>query len=152
MVSGDNPDAPPTILNLIYILERTFTDLKSEVVQLRESVDRLRVSNRDLNLEILELTSTVQDLVAAQRPILASQRSRPTPEETPTLIEAQPVQNEDRELQVGDCVRFTSRQQFGVEGTVHSFTNQCVRITIEGQRRPVIRSKNNLVRIPTSQN
>ena len=59
MVSEENPDAPPNLLNLIYILERTFTEFESEIVLLWESVDRLRVSNRDLNLEILELTSTV---------------------------------------------------------------------------------------------
>ena len=139
MVSEENPEAPPSLLNLIYVLERTFTKPESEITLLRESVDRLRVSNRDLNLELLKLTSTAQDLVAAQ--------CRPTSVETTTPIEAQPVQDEERPLQIGDRVRITSRQHFGIEGTIHSFTNQRVRIQIEGRCRPIIRAANNIQRI-----
>ena len=137
MVSEENPEAPPNLLNLIYILERTFNDLESEIVLLRESIDQLRISNRDLNLELLELASTAQDLVT----------QRPAQEETPVPIEAQPVENEERPLQIGDRVRIVSRQHFGVEGTIHSFTNQRVRIQIEGRRRPIIRAANNIQRI-----
>ena len=137
MVSEENPEAPPNLLNLIYILERTFNDLESEIVLLRESIDQLRISNRDLHLELLELASTAQDLVT----------QRPAQEETPAPIEAQPVENEERPLQIGDRVRIVSRQHFGVEGTIHSFTNQRVRIQIEGRRRPIIRAANNIQRI-----
>ena len=137
MVSEENPEAPPNLLNLIYILERTFNDLESEIVLLRESIDQLRISNRDLHLELLELASTAQDLAT----------QRPTQEETPVPIEAQPVENEERPLQIGDRVRIVSRQHFGVEGTIHSFTNQRVRIQIEGRRRPIIRAANNIQRI-----
>ena len=62
-------------------------------------------------------------------------------------VEAQPVEQEDRPLRIGDRVRITSRQQFGVVGEVHSFTNQRVRVRVEGRRRPIIRSTNNLQRI-----
>ena len=137
MVSEENPEAPPNLLNLIYILERTFNDLESEIVLLRESIDQLRISNRDLHLELLELASTAQDLVT----------QRPAQEETPVPIEAQPVENEERPLQIGDRVRIVSRQHFGVEGTIHSFTNQRVRIQIVGRRRPIIRAANNIQRI-----
>ena len=137
MVSEENPEAPPNLLNLIYILERTFNDLESEIVLLRESIDQLRISNRDLHLELLELASTAQDLVT----------QRPAQEETPAPIEAQPVENEERPLQIGDRVRIVSRQHFGVEGTIHSFTNQRVRIQIVGRRRPIIRAANNIQRI-----
>ena len=137
MVSEENPEAPPNLLNLIYILERTFNDLESEIVLLRESIDQLRISNRDLHLELLELASTAQDLTT----------QRPAQEETPAPIEAQPVENEERPLQIGDRVRIVSRQHFGVEGTIHSFTNQRVRIQIVGRRRPIIRAANNIQRI-----
>ena len=137
MVSEENPEAPPNLLNLIYILERTFNDLESEIVLLRESIDQLRISNRDLHLELLELASTAQDLVT----------QRPAQEETPVPIEAQPVENEERPLQIGGRVRIVSRQHFGVEGTIHSFTNQKVCIQIEGRRRPIIRAANNIQRI-----
>ena len=137
MVSEENPEAPPNLLNLIYILERTFNDLEREIVLLWESIDQLRISNRDLHLELLELASTAQDLAT----------QRPSQEETPVPIEAQPVENEERPLQIGDRVRIVSRQHFGVEGTIHSFTNQRVRIQIVGRRRPIIRAANNIQRI-----
>ena len=137
MVSEENPEAPPNLLNLIYILERTFNDLEREIVLLWESIDQLRISNRDLHLELLELASTAQDLAT----------QRPAQEETPVPIEAQPVENEERPLQIGDRVRIVSRQHFGVEGTIHSFTNQRVRIQIVGRRRPIIRAANNIQRI-----
>ena len=104
---------------------------------LRESIDQLRISNRDLHLELLELASTAQDLAT----------QRPAQEETPVPIEAQPVENEERPLQIGDRARIVSRQHFGVEGTIHSFTNQRLRIQIEGRRRPIIRAANNIQRI-----
>ena len=69
-----------------------------------------------------------------------------------TTIEAQPVNDdEERPLRVGDRVRVTSRQLFGEVGTIHSFTNQRVRVTVQGRRRPIIRARNNLVRLPTNQ-
>ena len=67
------------------------------------------------------------------------------------LVEAEAVnENEDRPLQVGDRVRVTSRQQFGTEGVVHSFTNQRVRVQVQGRRRLLIRARNNLVCLPTN--
>ena len=59
------------------------------------------------------------------------------------------AQEEDanRPLRVGDRVRIVSRQLFGTEGTVDSFTPQRVRIRVEGRRQLVLRTQNNLERI-----
>ena len=62
-------------------------------------------------------------------------------------IEAQLVEQEDRPLCIGDRVRVTSRQYFGVVGEIHSFTNQRVQVLVEGRRSPLIRSPNNLQHI-----
>ena len=63
-------------------------------------------------------------------------------------VAAQPVEPEDRPLQIGDRFRITSRQLFGVVGIlVHSTISQHVRISVEGRRCLVIRSPNNLQRI-----
>ena len=122
-----------------YILLDSIDSLDTELVQLRDSVDRLRISNENLLIEVNEFNEGIAQL---------NQRLDNLPSGEEVQIEAQPIEEEDRPLQVGDRVRITSRSHFGVEGTIHSFTNQRVRITIEGRRRPIIRAANNIQRIP----
>ena len=121
-----------------YVLLDSFDNLESELALLRDSVDRLRISNGNLQIEAQELTEGIVQL---------NQRLDDLPTGEEVQIQAQPIEEEDRPLQIGDRVRITSRQHFGVEGTVHSFTNQRVRVQIEDRRRPIIRSANNLQRI-----
>ena len=137
--------------NFNQLLIRTVTDLEGEISLLRDSLNDLILTNRDLHQEVQELTSEIS-LINIH---LDRTPTRPEGEEEQALeiLEAQPVNNdEERPLQVGDRVRVTSRQIFGIEGTIHSFTNHRVRVEIQGRRRPIIRSRNNLVRIPTNQN
>ena len=63
-----------------------------------------------------------------------------------TLAQAQ-EEEVNRPLCVGDRVCIVSRQLFGTEGTVDSFTPQHVRIRVEGRRQLVLRTQNNLERI-----
>ena len=137
--------------NFNQLLIRTVTDLEGEISLLRDSLNDLILTNRDLHQEVQELTSEIS-LVNIH---LDRTPTRPEGEEEQALeiLEAQPVNNdEERPLQVGDRVRVTSRQQFGVEGTIHSFTTHRVRVEIQGRRRPIICSRNNLIRLPTNQN
>ena len=132
--------------NFNQLVITTFTDLEEEISLLRNSINDLILVNRDLHQEVSELNTEVSliNLHLDRTP------TRPEGEEEQDqapLIEAQPVEQEDRPLRVGDRVRITSRQQFGVVGEVHSFTNQRVRVLVEGRRRPIIRSTNNLQRI-----
>ena len=121
-----------------YVLLDSFDNLESELALLRDSVDRLQISNGNLLEEVQELTEGLIQL---------NQRLDDLPAREEVQVQAQPVEEENRPLRVGDRVRITSRQHFGVEGTVHSFTNQRVRVQIEDRRRPIIRSANNLQRI-----
>ena len=150
MVSNNfNPEQSDRNFNQLLI--RTVTDLEGEISLLRDSLNDLILTNRDLHQEVQELTSEVS-LINIH---LDRTPTRPEGEEeqAPEILEAQPVNNdEERPLQVGDRVRVTSRQQFGVEGTIHSFTNHRVRVEIQGRRRPIIRSRNNLIRLPANQN
>ena len=130
--SVSNPQRRP------YILLDSIDSLDSELVQLRDSVDRLRISNENLLIEVNEFNEGIAQL---------NQRLDDLPSGEEVQIQAQPIEEEDRPLQIGDRVRITSRQHFGIEGTVHSFTNQRVRVQIENRRRPIIRSANNLQRI-----
>ena len=137
--------------NFNQLLIRTVTDLEGEISLLRDSLNDLILTNRDLHQEVQELTSEIS-LINIH---LDRTPTRPEGEEeqAPEILEAQPVNNdEERPLQVGDRVRVISRQLFGIEGTIHSFTNHRVRVEIQGRRRPIIRSRNNLVRLPTNQN
>ena len=118
-----------------YVLLDSFDNLESELALLRDSVDRLQISNGNLLEEVQELTEGLNQL---------NQRLDDLPAREEVQVQAQPVEEENRPLRVGDRVRITSRQHFGVEGTVHSFTNQRVRVQIEDRRRPIIRSANNL--------
>ena len=57
--------------------------------------------------------------------ILQHLETRPIPEEPQqetVQVQAEPV--DERPLCIGDTVRITSRVHFGLQGTVHSFTNQ----------------------------
>ena len=145
---GNDQSIVTTLQNFTVILERALNDLESEIVLVRDSFENLRVSNRDLHLELLELNQGIAQL---------NQRLDNTPtgvedeeiqvEAQPVLEEAQPVEGEERPLQISDQVRITSRQLFGTVGVVHSFTNQRVRVQVEGRRRLVVRSANNLQRL-----
>ena len=130
--STSNPQRRP------YILLDSIDSLDTELVQLRDSVDRLRISNENLLIEVNEFNEGIAQL---------NQRLDSLPSGEEVQIQAQPIEEEDRPLQIGDRVRIVSRQHFGVEGAVHSFTNQRVRVQIENRRRPIIRSANNLQRI-----
>ena len=144
---GNDQSIVTTLQNFTVILERALNDLESEIILVRDSFENLRVSNRDLHLELLELNQGIAQL---------NQRLDNTPtgvedeeiqvEAQPVLEEAQPVEGEERPLQISDQVRITSRQLFGTVGVVHSFTNQRVRVQVEGRRRLVVRSANNLQR------
>ena len=85
-------------------------------------MDRLRISNESLVTEINKFKEGITQLNQS----LNNLRSV----EEEVQIQAQPIEEEDLPLQIGNRVRITSRQHFGVQGTVHSFTNQRVRITI----------------------
>ena len=129
-----------------YVLLDSFDNLESELALLRDSIDNLIISNRDLNLEVGLLSSEVETLNSRLNPT-SNEREDNENQAQVQPIEAQPVELEERPLQIGDRVRITSRQQFGVVGEVHSLTNQRVRVSVEGRRRPIIRSPNNLQRI-----
>ena len=139
MVSEESENLFPIPQRRHYRLFDSLDSLDSELVHLRESVDRLRITNESLIVEINEFRQGITQLNES----LNNLRS----EEEEVQVLAQPIQEEDRPLQVGDRVRITSRQHFGTEGTIHSFTNQRVRIQIEGRRRPIIRAANNIQRI-----
>ena len=138
MVSEESESLFPIPQRRHYRLFDSLDSLDSELVHLRESVDRLRISNENLVLEVNEFNEGIAQL---------NQRLDNLPSGEEVQIQAQPIEEEDRPLQIGDRVRIVSRQHFGVEGTVHSFTNQRVRVQIENRRRPIIRSANNLQRI-----
>ena len=129
-----------------YVLLDSFDNLESELTLLRDSIDRLVISNRDLHQEVSLLASEVESL-NTRLTDTSNEREENETQAPAQPVEAQPVEPEERPLQIGDRVRITSRQQFGVVGEVHSFTNQRVRISVEGRRRPLIRSANNLQRI-----
>ena len=129
-----------------YVLLDSFDNLESELTLLRDSIDNLVISNRDLHQEVSLLASEVETLNT--RLTATSNEREDNENQAPAQpVEAQPVEPEERPLQIGDRVRITSRQQFGVVGEVHSFTNQRVRVSVEGRRRPLILSSNNLQRI-----
>ena len=153
MVSEDNnPELSETIAlrHFNQLLITTVQDLEEEISLLRNALNDLIISNRDLYQEVRELTSEVS-LINIH---LDRTPTRPEGEEEQDqdpVIEALPVnEDEDRPLRIGDRVRVTSRQQFGIEGVVHSFTNQRVRVEVQGRRRLLTRSRNNLVRLPTN--
>ena len=131
-----------------YVLLDSFDNLESELALLRDSIDNLIISNRDLNLEVGLLSSEVETLNSR---LNSTSNEREDNENQapvqPIVAQAQPVEPEERPLQIGDRVRITSRQQFGVVGEVHSFTSQRVRVSVEGRRRPIIRSPTSLQRI-----
>ena len=129
-----------------YVLLDSFDNLESELALLRDSIDNLRLHNCELLLEVGVLSGEVSTL--NERLDALDTASRATNEDQDQPVAAQPVEPEDRPLQIGDRVRITSRQHFGTEGTIHSFTNERVRIQIEGRRRPIIRAANNIQRIP----
>ena len=123
-----------------------FDNLENEIALLRDCIENLIVSNRDLHQEVRELNSELS-LINIHLDRTPTGHEGEEDQDEVQLIEAQPVEQADRPLQIGDRVRITSRQQFGVVGEIHSFTNQRVRILVEGRRRPLIRSANNLQRI-----
>lgn len=127
-----------------YVLLDSFDNLESELALLRDSIDNLRLHNCELLLELGVLLGEINTL-NERLDTVTTQDDNNEPEEQP--VAAEPVQPEERPLQIGDRVRITSRQHFGVEGTIHSFTNQRVRIQIEGRRRPIIRAATNIQRI-----
>ena len=139
MVSEERERLFPIPQRRHYRLFDSLDSLDSELVHLRESVDRLRISNENLIAEVIEFRQGITQLNKS----LNNLRSV----EEEVQVQAQPIEEEDRPLQIGDRVRITSRQQFGVVGEIHSFTNQRVRVQVEGRRRPLIRSANNLQRI-----
>ena len=122
-------------------LNRLSDLIKAEIVLLRDSIENLRISNRDLSLELSEFNQSVAQ-------ILQHLETRPIPEEPQqeaVQVQAEPV--DERPLHIGDTVCITSRVHFGLQGTVHSFTNQRVRVQVVDRRRLIIRSANNLQRI-----
>ena len=50
----------------------------------------------------------------------------------------------NRPLRIGDSVKILSMRLKGVVGKIHSFTNQRVRIIVEGKQKPILRSKKKL--------
>ena len=136
--------------SVVELLTDSLESLDSELALLRDSINNLRLHNGELLFELGILSGEISTL--NERLDASSLPSDTNVILTPEPVEAQPVLDEERELQVGDRVRIISRQHFGVEGTVHSFTSQRVRVTIPGRRRPIIRAKNNLVYIPNTQN
>ena len=130
-----------------YVLLDSFDNLESELALLRDSIDNLGLHNGELLLEAGVLSREISTL--NERLDVLDTASRESSEGQEQPVAAQPVEPEDltRPLQIGDRVRITSRQLFSAEGIVHSFTNQRVRITVEGRRRLVIRAHNSLQRI-----
>ena len=145
MVSEDSNGSFGT-RNFNQLVITTFQDLEQEIELLRNSINDLILCNRDLFQEVRELNSELS-LIALHldRTPTRSEGEEDQVEDQP--VEAQPVEQEVRPLRIGDRVRITSRQHFGVVGEVHSFTNQRVRVLVEGRRRPLIRSSNNLQHI-----
>ena len=139
MVSEESESLFPIPQRRHYRLFDSLDSLDSELVHLRESVDRLCISNENLIAEVNKFRQGINQLNES----LNNLRSV----EEEVQVQAQPIEKEDRPLEIGDRVRITSRQQFGVVGEIHSFTNQQVRVQVEGRRRPLIRSANNLQRI-----
>ena len=134
--------------NINQLLIRSLTDLEGEISVLRDTLNDLILTNRDLHQEIRELNSEVS-LVNIHLDRTPSTPEGEEEQNNGQAIEAQPViDEEERPLRVGDRVRVTSRQLFGTEGIIHSFTSQRVRIEVQGRRRLLIRSRNNLVRLP----
>ena len=119
-------------------LNRLSDLIETEIALLRDSIENLRISNRDLNLELSEFNQSVAQIIQHLDPRSIEEE----PQEETVQVQAEPV--DERPLSIGDTVRITSRVHFGLQGTVHSFTNQRVRVQIAGRRRPIIRSANNL--------
>ena len=132
-------------------LLQSLDGLESELALLRESIVNLRLQNEEVHLELGVLSGEISTLNERLDIITTSRENNETEQAVP--VEAQPVQDEEtnedltRPLRIGDRVRITSRQNFGTEGEVHSFTNQRVRVQVEGRRRLLIRSPTNLQRI-----
>ena len=127
-----------------YVLMDSFGNLESELALLRDSIDNLRLHNCELLLELGVLLGEVSTLNECLDAASTQGENNGTQDQP---VAAQPIEPEDRPLQIGDRVRITSRQHFGIEGTIHSFTNQRVRIQIEGRRRPIIRVATNIQQI-----
>ena len=127
-----------------YVLLDSFDNLENEIALLRDCIENLSVTNSDLIQEIQELNQGLNQI---------NQRldNTPTAEEE-VQVQAQPVEPEQnneyvRPLEEGDRVRITSRNLFGIEGTVLSFTNSRVRVRVANRRQPVLRKASNLERI-----
>lgn len=136
------------IRNFNQLLIRSITDLEETVSVLRDTLNDLNITNRELHQEIRELSSEIS-LLNIHLDRTPTGREGEEEQALEPAIEAQPVDDdEERPLRVGDRVRITSRQLFGTEGVIHSFTNQRVRVQVQGRRRLVIRSNDNLVRLP----
>ena len=100
--------------------------MEGEIALLRDSINNLILTNRDLNQEVHELNSDVS-LVNIHFDRTPTRSDGEEEKVQDQAIEAQPVNIiEERPLQVGDHIHIVSRQQFGIEGVVHSFTNQFV--------------------------
>ena len=133
------------------VLLQSLDSLESELALLRDSIVNLRLHNSEVLLELGVLSGEISTL--NERLDTSSTPGENNGSEEPAPVEAQPAAdketNEDltRPLRIGDRVRFTSRQHFGTVGVVHSFTNQRVRVQVEGRRCLFIRSPTNLQRI-----
>ena len=117
------------------------SDLETEIALLRDSIETLRISNRDLSLELSEFYQSVAQIIQHLETLSIPEE----PQQEAVQVQAEPV--DERLLNIGDTVRITSRVHFGLQGTVHSFTNQRVRVQVADRRRLIIRSANNLQRI-----
>ena len=133
-------------------LLQSLDGLESELALLRESIVNLRLQNWEVHQELGVLSGAISTL--NERLDTISIPGEDNESQTTTPVEAQPVADEEevnedpnRPLRIGDQVQLTSRQHFGTIGVVHSFTNQIVRIQVEGRRRLLIRLANNLQRI-----
>ena len=133
-------------------LLQSLDGLETELSLLRESVVNLCLQNWEVHQELGVLSGAIASLNERLDTISISGDANES--QAPTPVEAQPVTEEEevnedpnRPLRIGDQVRLTSRQHFGTVGVVHSFTNQRVRIQVEGRHRLLIRSENNLQRI-----
>ena len=128
-------------MSITHLLEQTIWDLEGEIVLLRELLDNLCISYQDLNLKLIKLNQGVVKIPQCLEP-------RPVVEEPwEEAVQVQAEMLEDHLLSIGDNVWITSRVHFGLQGTVHSFTDQRVWIQIEGIRQLIVWSANNLQQI-----